>query len=807
MSNKKNSNESSKSSSSSKILYTPYEKVLNILIDLKNYFSSKKIEKISEKFIKNINYIEKVITGHSLYEYEVKDKYKKDFVYQYNENILKMKNDENNQRSNIFKRSSAFYRQSTSLPALEEIIKKLNENNKNNINNNIDKSIHTESSATSDNNDKNNDNDNNNNKNVYDKKEIIYIKNVNHFKNKSVDFNIDKNTNEIYNNINNNNKIINNYNNKNIKSSEKISNNNNNFNHTNLNNINNIFSLNNKINTINNNNSKNKTNINNDINININITNNHNFKKITNKNNKNQMSLRSPNQRINLSPIKQRPTFLNYKITNLEIDFEKILGKPLLKKMKQRNKSFKNLFHSNNNNFITNYGYKNHLLKRNYNNNFLDNKKMYNTKTINFNNNLYNNNNNEKIKGKKIFIQSVNTSNLIQNKNNNYLNINNNTNNTNNNNNTNNTNNNNITLNYSINNSSPLRKLTKINYSKIYSNLKSHNFNILSVVTKEFNIFELERIIGYYNVLPIIGKEILKHFGLINTEFINIKKLDNFLNTLSTSYKKTTLYHNALHGSDVTQTICIFFLYSNIEKKINTNILDILSIVISALGHDLGHPGYNNLYLINSKNELAIRYNDISVLENFHSSFLWSILNNSENNIFDKLEKGDYSNLRKRMISLILATDMANHGKVVSKLKIMDLSKNENNLKFDEQQNVLNFIIHSADLAHNVKVFKISLHWVSLLSEEFWLQGDEEKKNNLSVSFLCDRNDSNVPKSQVGFIKGFVVPTFETLVNIFPSLNFTLENAKNNIKEWEKMVEKGIKKGWENDEYGNNNNK
>ena len=788
MSNKKNSLDSSKSSSSSKILYTPYEKVLNILSDLKNYFSSKK-EKISEKFIKKLNYIEKVITGHSLYEFEVKDKYKKDFVYQYNENVLKMKNEQNNQKSNIFKRSSAFYRQSTSLPALEDIIKKLNENNKND--NSINKSIHTDSSdSESDSNDvKKNDNnkDNNNKENALDKKENNNSKNIIHNKNKSIDLNINKNNNDILNNINNNNI-------KNLKNFDKKNNNNNNTNNMNLNN-----KINLNINKSNNNNSKNKNNNNNNnINININITNNHNIKQITNKNNNNQLSLRSPNNRINLSPLKQSP-FIKYKITNLEIDFEKILGKSLLKKIKQRNKSFKNLLHSNYNNFISNYAYQNQLLKRNNNyNNILDTKKMGKTtiKTMNFNS--YNDKN-EKLKNKKFYINSVNSSNLIQNNNNNF-NINNNINNNNINN-----NNNNITLNYSINNSSPLRKLTKINYSKIYSNLKSHNFNILSVLTKEFNIFELERIIGYYNVLPIIGKEILKHFGLIKSEFINIKKLDNFLNTISTSYKKTTLYHNALHGSDVTQTICIYFLYSNIEKKINTNILDILSIVISALGHDLGHPGYNNLFLINSKNELAIRYNDISVLENFHSSYLWSILNNNETNIFDKLEKGDYSNLRKRMISQILATDMANHGKVVSKLKSMDLSKNENNLKFEQQQNVLDFVIHSADLAHNVKLFKISLHWVSLLSEEFWLQGDEEKKNKLNVSFLCDRNDSNVPKSQVGFIKGFVIPSFEILVNIFPSLNFTIENAKNNVKEWEKLIEKGTTKGWENDEYSNNN--
>ena len=113
---------------------------------------------------------------------------------------------------------------------------------------------------------------------------------------------------------------------------------------------------------------------------------------------------------------------------------------------------------------------------------------------------------------------------------------------------------------------------------------------------------------------------------------------------------------------------------------------------------------------------MAIRYNDISVFDRFHSSFLWTILNKKETNIFDKFEKGDY---KKKKDLQILAIDKANHGKVVSKLTI-DLTKdNNNNLKFDEQQNFFDFIIHAADLAHNVKLFKISLHWVKLLSEGF----------------------------------------------------------------------------------------
>ena len=114
----------------------------------------------------------------------------------------------------------------------------------------------------------------------------------------------------------------------------------------------------------------------------------------------------------------------------------------------------------------------------------------------------------------------------------------------------------------------------------------------------------------------------------------------------------------------------------------------------------------------------------------------------------------------------------------------------------EEKQALFDYFIHSADLAHNTKKFSISLKWVELLSNEFWLQGDKEKKMNLSVSFLCDRDNTDVPKSQVGFIGGFIIPTFNFLIIMFPSLSFTVENAKNNLNEWQKLVNENRKKGW-----------
>ena len=118
------------------------------------------------------------------------------------------------------------------------------------------------------------------------------------------------------------------------------------------------------------------------------------------------------------------------------------------------------------------------------------------------------------------------------------------------------------------------------------------------------------------------------------------------------------------------------------------------------------------------------------------------------------------------------------------------------NTRFEEQQSLFDFMIHAADLAHNTKLFNISLKWVELLSEEFLLQGDKEKSLKLPVSFLCDRESYNVPKSQVGFIKGFIIPTFDCLVNVFPSLKYTLDNAKTNLNRWQRLVNKGRLKGW-----------
>ena len=539
-----------------------------------------------------------------------------------------------------------------------------------------------------------------------------------------------------------------------------------------------------------------------DYNININYNNNYNYdiNKPTSKKNKNSIE-------------KGFMIYKNYKYGSFPYNMSKskIKGKSINKKFKGNNSTNKNLrnlktnfiLNTNENqcDIFTNDSNKYYLNKNNNNYNInkrfskkiqitAENKKSYKDIKDNKDNNImYNNIYSIKTKINNLNINSINTTSTNRRK---Y------------------TFESNIDSNKSENKDIKEDNKSSENENKynIRSLVEKYFEDAKMIVDKDFNIFDFQDKVGYQNVLPIMGFIIMKTLGLVDKKIISVKKLDSFLFTVSNNYKQTTLYHNALHGSDVTQSICCYFLNSNIEEICETNVLDLLGMMVSAMGHDLGHPGLNNNFHINDSSDLAITYNDVSVLENYHSSFLFKILRKEENNIIEKFSTHNYKTLRKRMISQILATDMANHGEVISSIRskintwkesgqsrFILLSGNEKT-KFDEQQSLLNYIIHMADLGHNCKKFNISLQWVKLLSMEFWDQGDKEKEKGLPVSFLCDRNKVDIPSSQIGFIKGFIASSFDCLVSIFPKLKYTMDNAQDNIDEWKKLKEAKRLRGW-----------
>ena len=134
---------------------------------------------------------------------------------------------------------------------------------------------------------------------------------------------------------------------------------------------------------------------------------------------------------------------------------------------------------------------------------------------------------------------------------------------------------------------------------------------------------------------------------------------------------------------------------------------------------------------------------------------------NNEYNIFQDLDDNTYKQFRKEMISCVLATDMAFHSNYVNfmKVKIDDIKKEgQNNNKNDDYQNYMNLLVHSADISNPTKPFDIYFKWAKLVVNEFYDQGDQEKKLGMNCS--CDRDKVTIYQSQLGFINFIELPYF-----------------------------------------------
>ena len=341
-------------------------------------------------------------------------------------------------------------------------------------------------------------------------------------------------------------------------------------------------------------------------------------------------------------------------------------------------------------------------------------------------------------------------------------------------------------------------KFDKISIKKCCSPSSIDSSLYTNIETQEFNIFILEKKIGRENILPLIGYYVFNVFNF--NEIIKYNKFEKWSQKISEGYIRKNYYHNDLHAADITHTCLLYFKLGEIEKIHKFSKSNICALFCSCMCHDYGHPGVNNNFLKETKNKLSIRYNDASILENMHISATFKLtLNNKDCNIFENVDNNLYKEMRKEMISCVLVTDMAFHNLYVDILKkYINEIKDEKNKEKNENQKYMNLLIHSADISNPTKLFDIYFEWAKLVVEEFWDQGDKEKRLNLPCS--CDREKVTIYQSQLGFINFIEIPYFSLLIELYPKLKFFYENLLNNknillsMQEKEKEKEKEKKK-------------
>lgn len=188
-------------------------------------------------------------------------------------------------------------------------------------------------------------------------------------------------------------------------------------------------------------------------------------------------------------------------------------------------------------------------------------------------------------------------------------------------------------------------------------------------------------------------------------------------------------------------------------------------------------------------------YNDESVLENHHLAVAFKLLQNEGCDIFVNMTKKQRQTLRKMVIDMVLSTDMSKHMSLLADLKTMVETKKVAGSgvllldNYTDRIQVLENLVHCADLSNPTKPLPLYRRWVSLLMEEFFLQGDREREQNMDISPMCDRHSATIEKSQVGFIDYIVHPLWETWADlVHPDAQEILDTLEENRDWYQSMI-------------------
>ncbi|KAL3878516.1 hypothetical protein ACJMK2_030856 [Sinanodonta woodiana] len=282
----------------------------------------------------------------------------------------------------------------------------------------------------------------------------------------------------------------------------------------------------------------------------------------------------------------------------------------------------------------------------------------------------------------------------------------------------------------------------------------------------------------YGDILPqLFIKMVVSRFG---THVFDMEKLCRFVLTIRKNYRPLS-YHNWEHGFHVAHTVwCIIQSHPDVFTD-----LDVMALLISALCHDVDHRGYNNEFFKKLNLPLAALYST-SVMEQHHYKQTITILHSEGHDIFNFLSAEKHKIMLHEIREHIIATDLAlffeRQKRMANQLQKGEFDVNVPAMKRD----LTSLVMTGADLSSTCKSWDAHLATVHMLYEEFYAQGDIEKKHGIDPIPLMDRSkQEELPKQQMGFINFIAMPLFTTLVKVLPNAKPLLDGLCLNKEKWQ----------------------
>ncbi|KDR79952.1 hypothetical protein GALMADRAFT_37977, partial [Galerina marginata CBS 339.88] len=322
-------------------------------------------------------------------------------------------------------------------------------------------------------------------------------------------------------------------------------------------------------------------------------------------------------------------------------------------------------------------------------------------------------------------------------------------------------------------------------------NFEPHKLSESEVLACTLLLFEtLFRIQGMEEVIPL-----------------TMHQITAFIHHLRRIYRLENTYHNFAHALDVLHATQSYLKSAGAvppptvlfdpparrwvpEKKFNSGSLmaslglrELFVLYVAAIGHDVGHPGFTNVFMKNAQAPLSVLFNTGSALEHMHCQLLLRVMRvHGFAVLLDDPQHG--AHLRKILLQSVLATDMGVHKEFMERLQaVVDGEMGSICLR---QVVLCQAILKNADISNPTRPFLVSKHWASALMQEWSAQAHLEASYHLQPTVMSSSDPIKEADSQIFFITNFARPLLELTQRAVPEMQMYTTHCRMNLQTWQR---------------------
>jgi len=225
---------------------------------------------------------------------------------------------------------------------------------------------------------------------------------------------------------------------------------------------------------------------------------------------------------------------------------------------------------------------------------------------------------------------------------------------------------------------------------------------------------------------------------------------------------------------------------------ITSNPMIHFAVILSALIHDVDHPGVPNAVLVREGSDMAIVYKNKSVAEQNSVDLAWELLMEPQ---YEDLRRCIYTtqeeleSFRKLLVNAVLATDVMDkelgtlrkrRWDLAFRTEPSDLPQGESTCMTNRKATiVIEYMIQASDVAHTMQHWQIYTHW----NEKFFQECYKAYKDGRSEKDPTE----GWYEGELGFFDFYVIPLAKKLkeCDVFGvSSDEYLNYAVSNRDEW-----------------------